>query len=395
MVTIKRMRYAATAALVATGLAAAACSTPQQAAGGDSSGEGPIKVGLLYSKSGPLADYGRQYIQGFKAGLDYATDGTGKVNGREIEVAQRDGAGDPAKAVSAAKELIGKGYRIIAGTTSSGVGIQLAPLAERNKVLHISGPAATDALTGAGTYTFRSGRQTWQDIMTAAAFAGELADKKILVFAQDTTFGQANVKAVETVMGGQDADVQSLLVPPDATDLTPFAAQAKAAGADLLFVAWAGSTSKAMWTALGQQGLFESTTVVTGLGGTKTWSAYGPVAGEVNFLAHYFAGAAGTEVEQAMIERVRRAGGTVDLFTVDGFTAAQMIVHAARQGDTPEQMVQALEGWSFEGVKGKLKIRAADHALLQPMYQAKLSDGEATVVDTVPAEAVAPPVTDK
>ena len=36
-------------------------------------------------------------------------------------------------------------------------------------------------------------------------------------------------------------------------------------------------------------------------------------------------------------------------------------------------MVTALEGWSFDGVKGKMTIRADDHALLQPMFQAKLA----------------------
>ena len=51
-----------------------------------------------------------------------------------------------------------------------------------------------------------------------------------------------------------------------------------------------------MWTALGQQGVFDSTTVVTGLDIAATWPAYGPVAGKVNFLAPYFGGAAGTGV---------------------------------------------------------------------------------------------------
>ena len=47
-------------------------------------------------------------------------------------------------------------------------------------------------------------------------------------------------------------------------------------------------------------------------------------------------------------------------------------------------MVTALEGWSFDGVKGKMTIRAADHALLQPMFQAKLTgSGTAFTADLV------------
>ena len=94
-------------------------------------------MGLVYSRTGLLADYGKQYRDGFMAGLDYATNGTGKVAGHRIEVTEQDDAGDPGKAVSAAKNLIGKGYKVLAGTTDSGVALQMAPLAAQ-KIKQIS-----------------------------------------------------------------------------------------------------------------------------------------------------------------------------------------------------------------------------------------------------------------
>ncbi len=380
-----------------TAVLAAGCGSPKQAAGGGHTA--PVRVGLVYSKSGPLASYGKEYLEGFKAGLDYATKGTNKVGSRPVEYVEVDDAGDAAKAVAGAKDLIGKGYKVIAGSTASGVAVQLAPLAEQNKVLFVSGPAATDAITGAGRYTFRSGRQTWQDIRTAAAQIGNVTGRKVTVLAQDSAFGQANLAAVKAVIGGAGASVEPLLVPVSATDVTPFATKAHEARPNLLFVAWAGTTAQAMWTALGQQGVFDVTTVVTGLDIAPTWSAYGPVAGKISFLAHYFAGAGRTDVEKAMTERVTRAGGTVDLFTVDGFTAAQMVTHAAESGgDDPDAMVKALEGWHFDGVKGALAIRAEDHALLQPMFQARLIGGsspKAELIKTLAADAVAPPVAPK
>ena len=58
-----------------------------------------------------------------------------------------------------------------------------------------------------------------------------------------------------------------------------------------------------------------------------------------------------------------------------------MIVHAVEEGgDDVDEMVKALEGWSFDGVKGKMTVRAEDHALLQPMFQAKLT-GSGTDAD--------------
>jgi len=370
-------------AALALVLLAAACGSPQKAAG-----DGALKVGIIYSQTGPLASYGQQYADGFRAGLAYATQGTGKVGGRTVEVTYADDAGDPAKAVAAAKDLIGKGYRVLGGSTASGVATQLAPLAATNKVLFVSGPAAADALTGLNRYTFRSGRQSYQDVQTAKAYLG--SGKKVLVFAPDSAFGKSNVAAVEAVIGGAGATVTNIAVPATATDFTPFARQARAAAPDLLFVAWAGSTASAMWQALDQQGVLPSTTVVTGLDIRATWPVFGAAGGRLHLLAHYFDGATDNPAEQALAKAV--PGGRTDLFHPDGFAAAQMIVHALdRGGDDVDKMITALEGYRFDSVKGTLTVRAADHALLQPMFQAKLTGDTAALTGTISADDAAPP----
>ncbi|MEV8454665.1 substrate-binding domain-containing protein [Streptomyces sp. NPDC052095] len=388
--------------LACAGLLLAGCTAAGKAgesgSGGDAK-DSTVKVGLVYSRTGLLADYGKQYRDGFMAGLDHATHGTREVAGHRIEVAEQDDAGDPGKAVAAAKTLIGKGYKVLAGTTDSGVALQMAPLAAQNKVLYISGPAATDAVTGINDYTFRSGRQSYQDILTAGSMLGDAKGKKVTVLAQDSTFGQANVAAVKAVLGAGGAKVGSVMAPPSATDLTPFARQVKAGRPDLVFVAWAGSTAPALWTALDQQGVLEAGKVVTGLAGTASYPVFGEAGTKVSFLAHYFPGAGGgNAVEKTMLDAVEKAGGTPDLFTPDGFTAAQMVVRAIEEGGASDTaaMVKALEGWSFDGVKGKEQVRAEDHALVQPMFVAKLKGKGATatpeLVDTVPMAEVAPPV---
>ncbi len=46
----------------------------------------PVKVGIIYSRTGALAAYGAEYIQGLRYGLAYATKGTNAVNGQKIEL---------------------------------------------------------------------------------------------------------------------------------------------------------------------------------------------------------------------------------------------------------------------------------------------------------------------
>ncbi|MFE6963641.1 substrate-binding domain-containing protein [Agromyces sp. NPDC057679] len=390
-------KYLATAVIAAASLALVGCAPTAGADPAASDAGAPVKVAMLTSQTGPLAAYGEAYTAGFEAGLDYATDGTGTVDGRELEIEWGDDQGNPDTAVAKAKDFIGQGYQILAGTAASGIATALAEQAAQNKILYISGPAAADALTGINEYTFRSGRQTFQDVATAGTFIGDPAGKKVVVFAQDNAFGQGNLAGVQAVLGSKGATVEGVLVAEDATEFTPFAQQLVSASPDLVFVAWAGASSGAMWTALSQQGVFDAVPVVTGLGDVATYGAYGEASSDISFLNHYFGGAAGTDAEAAMIEHLEAAGATPDLFSPDGFVAAQMIVQAVREGgDTVDGMIDALEGWTFDSVKGEITVRAEDHAMIQPMYQAKLvQDGDAwkpELVDTIDADEVAPPV---
>jgi len=355
----------------------------------------PVNVGLVYSKTGFLGGYGAEYADGFAAGLEYATNGTGMVNGHKIVVTERDDAGDPAKAVAAAKDLVGQGYKIIAGATSSGVALQLAPLAAENHILFISGPAAADGITGNNRYTFRSGRQTYQDVATSAAVVGNVRGKKILVLAQDTAFGQANFKAVEAILGTEKgATVSNLYVPLSANDFAPFAQKIKDAKPDLLFVAWAGATGGALWKTLDEQGIFEVTKIVTGLADRASYPSFQPVESKLNFLSYYFYQAPKSKQNDYLIAALKKQNKVPDLFDPDGFVAAQMIVRAIEKSDGTDvdKMIAALDGWSFDAPKGRETVRAQDHAMLQPMYIAKLSGSEPVLLRTLDPSSVAPPV---
>jgi branched-chain amino acid transport system substrate-binding protein len=354
-----------------------------------------VRVGIVYSRTGLLSAYGAQYIQGLRFGLQYLTKGTNRVNGHRIEITAVDDGTDPAKATSAARDLIGRGYKIIGGSTLSASALALAPLAEQNRVLFISGPAANDGITGANRYTFRSGRQTIQDILAIREILGRTTGRRIVVFAQDSAFGNGNVAAVRQFLGGRGHQVSSILVPLSAQDFTPYAQRAREANPDLLFVAWAGTTAPAMWRALEQQRANRAR-IATGLAERNTWSAY-PTG--IQFLSHYVAEAPKTKINTWLRNVMKRRNQVPDLFTPDGFVAAQMIVRAVSRGggSDVDRMISALEGWRFVGPKGQQQIRKADHAMLQPMFNVRLQ-GPANKRRAVPAATygmrqVAPPVT--
>ncbi|MCW2964729.1 MAG: amino acid transporter substrate-binding protein [Actinomycetia bacterium] len=353
-------------------------------------------VGIVYSRTGLLSAYGAEYIQGLKYGIQYATNGTNKVNGNAINLTLQDDKTDAATAVNAAKDLIGQGYKIIAGSTSSGVALQVAPLAAQNRVLFISGPAASDAITGVNKYTFRSGRQTLQDIAAASSYLTG-SGKKVVVFDQDSVFGHGNFAAVKNILGGKGHSVSEVSVPLTATDFTPFAQQIKNANPDLVFVAWAGTSASSMWKALDQQNVFNSTTVATGLPERATWKSFGDQATKIKFFTHYVYTAPKNKANDWLVAQMKKRNQVPDLFSPDGFNAGLMIVHALQVGKyDPDKMVTALEGYKFLGPKGYNAVRPQDHALLQPMFRVQLvksgSGLVAKMLGTASSYATAPPI---
>src|SRR3954454_5137972 len=373
------------------GIAVAAASVHRKSA--DS-----YNVGIVYSKTGLFSAYGAEYVQGLRYGIQYATKGTNKVNGKTIDLQLADDKTDPATGVSAVKDMIGQGTKIVVGAVASGVALQEAPIAAQNQVLFISGPAASDAITGINKYTFRSGRQTYEDVATAATYLGKASGKNVLVFAQDSAFGQGNFAAVKAIVGGKGHNVSSLYVPLSATDFTPFAQQAKQAKPDVLYVAWAGATAAQVWSALDQQGVFSSVdNVVTGLAERATYPSYGPAISKMHFLSHYQFQAPSNKVNDWLKAQMRKKSQFPDLFTPDGFVAGQMIVQALKKGDYDvDKMIGALEGWKFLAPKGFQAIRPQDHAMLQPMFRVSLNQTgkvwTAKLLGTASSYETAPPI---
>ena len=361
-----------------------------------------MKVGIHLLAHGRTLGLRCRGAEGFQFGLSYLRSQKNTCGGHKLAVTYVDDQTNPPNAVTAAKDLIGQGYKIIVGSTSSGSAAQVAPIADQNNVLFISGPAAADAITGINRHTFRAGRQSYQDVETAAGILPpKSVGKKIVVFAEDTAFGASNFAAVQQVIGGKGHTVSKILVPFQAADLTPYAQQLKNANADLVFVAWAGSNSAAMWQALDQQKVLDTTAVMTGLADRVNYQTFGPIVGpKAKLLSHYIYQGPKNKVNKWLVaQMLRRAGHPPDLFAPDGFNMALMVCHAVQKanGDNVDRMISALEGWQFVGPKGVTRIRKADHALIQPMFIASLAQGangkwDAKWIKTVAPGNVQPPV---
>ncbi|NNJ11710.1 substrate-binding domain-containing protein [Chloroflexales bacterium ZM16-3] len=372
----------------------------------------PIVVGMMTDASGLLAVYGPMLERGFTLGLDYATGGTNAVAGHPIQVVTKDTASTPETGVSLAREAIEKdGATILVGVPSSPVALAISGVAAENKIVYISTPAASPALTGANfnEYTFRAGRTSAQDALTMGSALLKTGTKFVQI-AQDNAFGQGSAAAFYATVKGlggtfvtndDDKGAGTVFAPADTTDFTPYINQLLDSGAEVLIVTWSGTGFVPMFQQMQQLGVFDAMTVATGFGDNQTMAkGYADAIGSVGVSVYHYS-LFDNEVNNWLVEQHKAKYNTPpDLFTESGFNAAVMLVRAleATGGDpTADGMIKALEGMTFDGPKGSYTVRAEDHVLLQPMTLVKLkntTDPDFKFFDLVSAftpEETAPP----
>jgi branched-chain amino acid transport system substrate-binding protein len=339
---------------------------------------GEIKIGVITSTSGGLATFGTAYNEGLAWGLNYYTGGKMTINGQKLVVTTKDDGGDPASATASFKEMVGNGTKVIAGTASSAVALTLAPLAQQNKVLYISGPAKNDLVTSAANkYVFRSGNSSTQDLAPLAGIK-PISGRKVVLFVEDNAFGAGNIAAARALMTPKGAIFEEIKVPTSTSDFTPFAKKAADANGTYIFIAWSNAlTSGAMLTALKVQGAFTKQRPITGLAGVSTYNIYGTLFEGTNAILtnSYFAGAANTGAASDLATWYAANKKTQDLFTSTGADAAKMIVMALTRNPSQnvDTMIRNLEGKSWVGVKGLMRIDPTTHLLIQPMFLVSLN----------------------
>jgi len=339
--------------------------------------ESEIKIGVITSTSGALKSYGDAYVDGLNWGLKYYTGGKMTINGQKLVVTVKDDAADPASATATFKDMVGNGTKVIVGTASSGVALTLAPLAQQNKVLYISGPAKNDAVTSAANkYVFRSGNTSTQDLVPLAGIK-PISGRKVVLFVEDNAFGAGNIAAAKALMGPKGATFQEIKVPTSTSDFTPFAKQAADAKGTYIFIAWSNAlTAGAMLTSLKQQGAFLKQRPITGLAGAATYNIYGTLFEGTNSILtnSYFGGVGKSKAAGDLAASFAASKKAQDLFTCTGADAAKMIVQAltGNSSQDVDTMISKLEGYSWVGVKGLMKVDPTSHTLIQPMFLVSL-----------------------
>lgn len=382
-------------------LSTAACSSGTDGAADPNK---PIKIGLLASTTGALETYGKQTVNGFELGIDYATSGKKEVNGRKIEVIVEDTETKPEVAVQKATKLIEEDeVDLLVGASSSADTLAVLPIAEDYKKVMIVEPAVADSITGSdwNKYIFRTARNSSQDAVAGAAAIAK-PGVKIATLAPDYAFGRDGVAAFKQAAQKLGANiVHEEYADPKATDFTSNLQKIINAKPEYLFVVWSGANTP--WNQIGDMKLKDrGIKISTGVPDIHALKTMNVLVGMEGFSVYHHS-LPQNEVNKWLVdEHQKRFNEPPDLFTPGGMSAAIAAVEALTKtkGDSnADKLIPVMEGMSFETPKGKMTFRKEDHQALQTMYAVKLEKGtdapKPVLVRELTPEETAPPIINK
>ena len=351
---------------------------------------GPIKIGVVTDRSGAYATYGEMEVNGLYLGIEYATNGTNKVLGRDIQILVEDDVANPTQSVAKATKLIlDDGVDFLQGCASSASASAVQAVAAEYGVVFMVAPAADESITGAGfnNYTFRTASSTWQDAFTGGPFAAAYLGKTFAFLAPDYSWGYSGVNTWSYAIkkaGGQIVHVE--YVPASTVNFAPYLQRIISVDPDCFIPMWSGSGAMNLFPAMSDLGIYDKMNVTSGIGDLFSLQLLG-VALNFTGMTKYAYGLPNNPVNDWLVNtwKARYDSNTLpiktaftlpvpDLFVESSFAAGQAIVYAIQQaGDTDaDDIIPALEGMNFTAPKGQEYIRPEDHQALQSMYIAQV-----------------------
>jgi branched-chain amino acid transport system substrate-binding protein len=341
----------------------------------------PIKIGIIQGISGPYEIYGKAEVTGFKMGLEYFTNGTNKIMGRDVEILVED---TQLKA-DRAKMLLTKLYSddkvdLAIGPTSSGVALAVLPVAQEFKKILIVEPAVADSITGKNwnRYIFRTGRNSSQDAISNAVAISK-PGVSIACIGQDYAFGRDGIAAYKRAAEKLGAKVvHEEYCDPKGTDFTAPIQRIIEALKDkpkpkYVWVIWAGKGGpipQLIDAGLDKYGI----EIASGGNVLAALKMMKPLKGMQGSIYYYYENPKNEVNDWFVKEHLKRFNGPPDFFTCGGFAAASAVVAAVKKagGTDTEKLIAAMEGMEFMTPKGMMKFRKEDHQALQAMFAFKL-----------------------
>jgi branched-chain amino acid transport system substrate-binding protein len=358
--------------LIGAGAAAAASQLKMPFIGNAAAAE-PIKIGMIWAKTGSIVDQAEYLAQGGLLALEQRNN---TLLGRPAEIVWLDEP-NPQGAQQNAERLVGehKVVGIVGGALSS-FALAISAVAKKAKIPYVAANAATGALTGASCnkYTFRLQPPVDVHTRVLAPYCASIGKKwytltAAYAFGQDikkefTDYNKANGG---TIVGADEAPVGT-------PDFSSYILKIRAAKPDVVIGGIAASdltTFLKQWNELGMRGKIPFAEIA--VGNTDLWGV-GPEAADGLFtLTWYYKNPNNPPDEQAFAaayaKKHNRPAADKAWMGWYGMKALLDSIEAAKSTE-PAAIVNALENWSVKRGPITTAYRKFDHQMTNSLLVA-------------------------
>jgi branched-chain amino acid transport system substrate-binding protein len=296
---------------------------------------GEIRIAVVGSMTGPLADAGDQVRRGAeRAASDI--NAAGGVAGDRIVLTIEDDACDPKQAVSAANRVVGEQIKLVDGHVCSGASIPASEVYADNGVLMMT-PASvnarlTDAAFAKGWTTIM--RFYARDDVQGALVGGWIAEKfkpRRIAFLHDkSAYGKGladQVKAHMNAAGAQEILFEG--INPGEKDYTAVIGKLKALGAEVVYYGGYPTEAGLILRQAADQGFKFQLIGTSGLITPDFWSIAGS-AGE-GAMFPFPADPAELATARLVADEFRATGSPAQGFTLFSYAAIQALAEGVRR----------------------------------------------------------------
>lgn len=369
--------------LSASMVMAQAKPAPAKPAPAKAAAKEPIKIGAIYDFAGGCHMYSESGVKGIKIAMD-EINAKGGILGRKLDLFVRDTEAKVDVAVREVKDLIlREKVNFLIGPCSSATGLAMQVVHSEYKILRISPIANTEAQTvdKFSPYFVQVVPNTHMEATAATRYLIKQfpTAKKFATIGPDYDFGRREEAsfAEEVKRLVPDAEIVYQAWPKlGEKDFTAFITAIMANKPDAVHGSLFGGDLVSFTKQALPYGFFDKIKMIS-LFDLPVLMALGPDAPEGTF--GYGRGCFFMDPNPKMmeyVEKFKKATATyADAWAVQNYDAIYLLKAAIEKAKTTDTdaVVKAIEGMTFDSLRGKITIRALDHMASVPVYQGTIA----------------------
>jgi branched-chain amino acid transport system substrate-binding protein len=336
-----------------------------------------VKIGLPMPLTGVLASVGKQAVAG--ARLYVALHGD-VVAGRKVQLIVRDDTSVPAVSKRIAQEMIVNDKVAIIGGGLTPCVLAIAPLVNESKTATVIMISGTSFVTERSPYFVRTSWTHGQQASVLANWAAKHGAKRVTIISSDWAPG-AEASGVFTKFFAKTGGkvIQTIKVPLDNPDFSPFLQRARDSRPDTLFVFVPAGQAAVFANQFVERGLDKSGIRLIGPGDITDDNDLPGMSDAMigTVTAGFYSAYHQTSINRAYVAAFEKANPKMrpNFISVSGYDGMHLIYEALKKtgGKTDgNSLVKAMKGMAWESPRGPISIDPETRDIVQNIYIRKV-----------------------